>query len=64
MEPTKLGSIYMELISACCLLPKIAVAKVRERIASERSRVLFPALPDFLRSSASATGSTQPREYN
>jgi hypothetical protein len=28
------------------------------------SRVLFPALPDFLTSSVSATGSTQPREYN
>jgi hypothetical protein len=27
-------------------------------------RVQFPALPDFLRSTGSATGSTQPREYN
>jgi hypothetical protein len=27
-------------------------------------RVRFPALPDFLRSSESVTGSTQPREYN
>jgi hypothetical protein len=27
-------------------------------------RVLFPALPDFLRSSGSGKGSTQPREYN
>jgi hypothetical protein len=27
-------------------------------------RVRFPALPDFLRSSWSGTGSTQPREYN
>jgi hypothetical protein len=27
-------------------------------------RVLFPALPDFLRSSGSGTGFTQPREYN
>jgi hypothetical protein len=30
----------------------------------QRSRVLFPALPDFLRSSGSGTGSTQPRQYN
>jgi hypothetical protein len=27
-------------------------------------RVRFPALSDFLRSSGSGTGSTQPREYN
>jgi hypothetical protein len=27
-------------------------------------RFRFPALPDFLRSSESGTGSTQPREYN
>jgi hypothetical protein len=27
-------------------------------------RVRFPGLPDFLRSSGSATGSTQPRNYN
>jgi hypothetical protein len=27
-------------------------------------RVLFPALPDFLRSNGSGTGSTQLREYN
>jgi hypothetical protein len=27
-------------------------------------RFLFPALPDFLRSSGSGMGSTQPREYN
>ena len=30
----------------------------------QRSRVRFPALPDFLRSSGSGTGSTQPREVN
>jgi hypothetical protein len=31
---------------------------------NQGSRVRFPALPDFLRSSGSGTGSTQPREYN
>jgi hypothetical protein len=30
----------------------------------QRSRVRFPELPDFLRSSGSGMGSTQPREYN
>jgi hypothetical protein len=28
------------------------------------ARVRFPAFPDFLRSSGSGTGFTQPREYN
>ena len=30
----------------------------------QRSRVRFPELPDFLNSSGSGTGSTQPREVN
>jgi hypothetical protein len=30
----------------------------------QKSRVWFPALPDYLRSSGSGTGSTQPREDN
>ena len=30
----------------------------------QRSRLRFPALPDFLTSSGSGTGSTQPREVN
>jgi hypothetical protein len=33
-------------------------------IQIQRSRVGFPALPDFLRSSGSGTGFTQPREDN
>jgi hypothetical protein len=32
--------------------------------ADPEVRVRFPALPDFLRSSGSGTGPTQPREYN
>jgi hypothetical protein len=36
-----------------------------EFLATDRElQVRFPALPDFLRSSGSGTGSTQPREYN
>ena len=34
------------------------------RLQIQRSRVRFPALPDFLSSSGSGTGSTQPREVN
>jgi hypothetical protein len=36
----------------------------RFRLQIQRFRVLFPALPAFLISSGSGTGSTQPREYN
>jgi hypothetical protein len=31
-------------------------------LRTQRTQVRFPALPDFLRSSGSGTGSTQPRE--
>jgi hypothetical protein len=33
-------------------------------VTGYRSRVRFSALPNFLRSSGSGTGTTQPREYN
>jgi hypothetical protein len=33
-------------------------------LQTQRTRVPFPALADFLRGSGSGTGSTQPREYN
>jgi hypothetical protein len=36
----------------------------RSWLQTQRTRVWFPALPDFLRSSGSGTGSTQPREDN
>jgi hypothetical protein len=36
----------------------------RSWLQTQRSRVLFQALPDFLSSSRSRTGSTQPREDN
>jgi hypothetical protein len=50
-----------------------AVWKVRQPLWSsgqsswlqiQRSWVRFPALPDFLRSNGSGTGSIRPREYN
>jgi hypothetical protein len=34
------------------------------RATDPEVRVPFPALPYFLRSSGSGTGSTQPRDYN
>jgi hypothetical protein len=42
-----------------------SVIKWTEFLATDPEvRVRFRALPDFLRSSGSGTGSTQPREYN
>jgi hypothetical protein len=42
-----------------------SVVKCSEFLVTDPEvRVWFPALPDFLRSSGSGTGSTQPREYN
>ena len=41
---------------------KNTIKKFRPQI--QKSRVRSPALPDFLSSSGSGTGSTQPREVN
>jgi hypothetical protein len=42
-----------------------SVVKGSEFLAADPEvRVRFPALPDFVTSSGSGTGSTQPREYN
>jgi hypothetical protein len=46
------------------ILPPLWSSGQNSRLQVQRSRVRFPALPDFLRSSGSGTGSTQPREYN
>jgi hypothetical protein len=46
------------------LWPPLWSSGQSSRLQIQRSRIRFPALPDFLRSSGSGTGSTQPREYN
>ena len=46
------------------LLPKLYIFPVSFWLQIQRSRVRLPALPDFLSSSGSGTGSTQPREVN
>jgi hypothetical protein len=43
-----------------CLIDSLCGLLVR----GPEVRFRFPALPDFMRSSGSVTGSTQPREYN
>jgi hypothetical protein len=58
------------LVTFCYLRKRLIFKKdrfcglvVSSWLQIQRSRVPFPALPDFL-SSGSGTGSTQPREYN
>jgi hypothetical protein len=43
---------------------KFKTSSVVFLVTDPEVRVRFPALPDFLRSSVSGTGSTQPFEYN
>jgi hypothetical protein len=56
-----------EHIKLCLIIQFCMTASLvcwSEFLATDRYRVRFPALPDFMRSSGSGTGSTQPREYN
>jgi hypothetical protein len=48
----------------CLLRPPLWSSGQSSWLQIQRSRIRFRALPDFLRSSGSGTGSTQPREYN
>ena len=51
---------------ACCIIhrPPLWSSGQSFWLQIQRSRVRSPALPDFLSSSGSGTGSTQPREVN
>jgi hypothetical protein len=53
------GILYSTLLS---LWPPLRSSGQTSRLQTQRSRVRFPALADFLSSSGSGTGSTQPRE--
>jgi hypothetical protein len=54
--------ILYEFFTKECLVFEWLTSSVLEKI--QRSRVRFPALPDFLRSKGSGTGSPQARENN
>jgi hypothetical protein len=55
----------LNLYMLCRRKQTASVVKWSEFLATDPElRVPFPALPDFLGSSVSGTGSTQPREYN
>jgi hypothetical protein len=61
--------VHKRIISAVKRVEFVRLGGVQIRCPStnpqiHRARVRFPALPDFLRSSGSGTGSSQPREYN
>jgi hypothetical protein len=64
------GSIYLYarskhiLVLIMIVLTASVVSSQSSWLQIQRSRVWFAALPCFLRRSESATGSTQPREYN
>jgi hypothetical protein len=60
---------FSSLFRVCCIL-HAGMLVLTDRLCGQRSWlqieewVRFPALPDFLGSSGSGTGSTQPREDN
>jgi hypothetical protein len=47
-----------------CVMSRLCGLVVRIAGYISKAPVQFPALPDFLRTSGSGTGSTQPCEYN
>ena len=55
-------SVYVLIITKCG--PPLWSSGQSFWLQIQRSRVRFPALPDFLSSSGSGTGSTHPREIN
>jgi hypothetical protein len=68
-----LNPVFMNLFLITCPLldfrsgerwPPLWSSGQSSWLQGQRSRVLFLALQDFLRSSGSGTGSTQPRECN
>ena len=56
--------IHIIHIRVSCIGPPLWSSGQSFWLQIQRSRVRFPALPDFLSSSGSGTGSTQPREVN
>jgi len=66
------GRCAERCLNKYCIFPKYTFLVVLSLWSSgqsfwlqiQRSRVRYPALPDFLSSSESGTGSTQPREVN
>ena len=62
--PTNQRDIYEFYDFLCFVGPPLWSSGQSFWLQIQRFRVRFPALPDFLSSSGSGTGSTQPREVN
>jgi len=60
----QLSSEWIKLLNFRRLRPPLWSSGQSFWLQIQRSRVRFPALPDFLSSCWSGTGSTQPREIN
>jgi hypothetical protein len=59
-------SYHSAVCFLCVMLPRTAsvVYWIEFLAVDPEVRVRIPALPDFVRSSGSGTGSTQPHEYS
>jgi hypothetical protein len=66
LSPAFLTELTRTQVGGLCVSSTTAsVVQWSEFLATDpEARVRFPAIPDFLTSSGSGTGSTQPREYN
>jgi hypothetical protein len=63
--PSKINYSFLPISPLCRKCLTTSVVYWAEFLGADPEvRVRFPALPDFLRSSESGTGSTQPRQYN
>ena len=62
VQASELASLYTEAVTI--FRPSLWSSGQSFWLQIQRSRVRFPALPDFLSSSGSGTGSTQPLEGN
>ena len=60
----RVSSSHVFMHGMCDLRPPLWSSGQSFWLQIQRSRVRFPALPDFMSSSGSGTGSTQPREVN
>ena len=63
-ESLLVNRVLINLIPRMAVRPPLWSSGQSFWLQIQRSRVRFPALPDFLSSSESGTGSTQPREVN